>query len=272
MKQIVLCLLALSSLLMAVAFQFEQTSQLAGFLQFYADLTAAQLKLAAQLYAGLHYLLAGLALFALRWPQLLRYLVLLLLILAVPPLLSLLGPKAYIADLGGFPVLGSGQGIIKYWALLMLAVSLWRWELAGAKEKFWLNYLPVALVLLWIGGLKFMAFEAKGIVDLVSTSPLLSWLYWFADEQQASNLIGIYDWTAFVLLGLGFIWPRLFWPGFLLSFAVFATTQSFLLTFEGAWLRSGVLSGSGVFIIKDLWFIANMAVIYQAWCLRRAGR
>ncbi|MDZ7904045.1 MAG: DUF417 family protein [Rheinheimera sp.] len=28
-------------------------------------------------------------------------------------------------------------------------------------------------MLLWIGGMKFFAFEAEGIVDLVSTSPLL---------------------------------------------------------------------------------------------------
>ena len=48
--------------------------------------------------------------------------------------------------------------------------------------------------------MKFLPFEAKGIVDLVSSSPLLSWLYLLASEQAASNLIGIFDWLALLLL------------------------------------------------------------------------
>ena len=35
----------------------------------------------------------------------------------------------------------------------------------------------LAIVLLWYGGLKFMSYEADGIVGLVSESPLMSWVY-----------------------------------------------------------------------------------------------
>ncbi|MDZ7869134.1 MAG: DUF417 family protein [Rheinheimera sp.] len=97
-------------------------------------------------------------------------------------------------------MLGSGQGVIKYLALLALGITLWRWPVAKPAERFWLNFVPVGLVLLWIGGMKFFPFEAKGIVDLVSSSPLLSWLYLVADEQMASDLIGLFDWLALLLL------------------------------------------------------------------------
>ena len=142
----------------------------------------------------------------------LKALAVLLVAMALPPLLSLFGPLHYIAELGGFPMLGSGQGVIKYLAILVLAISLVRLKTASRAELFWLNYTPVALVLLWIGGMKFFAFEAEGIVDLVSTSPLLSWLYLLFDQQTASNFIGFYDLTALALLGAGYFWPRLFIP------------------------------------------------------------
>ena len=37
----------------------------------------------------------------------------------------------------------------------------------------------VVLVLAWIGGMKFTAYEAMGIQPLVALSPLLSWVYDF---------------------------------------------------------------------------------------------
>lgn len=272
MRALLLILLAVSMGLTAWSLQQGQLRTISGFLAFYRPWSAAELALAAQVYALLHALTGLLALWALKSSRASKPLALCLALLAIPPLVTLAGPQAYIADLGGFPVLGAGQGIIKYLALLMLALTLLRWHKASARELFWLNYLPVALVLLWIGGMKFLPFEARGIVDLVASSPLLSWLYWVADEQQASNLIGLYDWLAFVLLGLGFRWRQLFWPGFLLSLAVFATTQSFLLSFAGAWSAPGVLSSSGVFIIKDLWFIANLLVLQNAWRQLAPGR
>lgn len=40
-------------------------------------------------------------------------------------------------------------------------------------------------------------------------------------------------------------------------------TQTFLLTAEGAFSSATLLSGLGQFVIKDLWFIGNLAVITQ---------
>jgi len=92
------------------------------------------------------------------------------------PLLTLLSPTRWMADLGGFPIIGSGQGIIKYFAVLPLFLFLFYREKFSHKQLTYLNFAPVAMVLLWIGGMKFFEFEANAIVGLVETSPFMSWL------------------------------------------------------------------------------------------------
>lgn len=265
MIKLVLLLIAISAALLAVPLLLGQFGSVSVFLRFYTEPTPELLAKLSIAVAFTWLVISALALLAMRSAFALKALAVLLVVMAVPPLLSLFGPLHYIAELGGFPMLGSGQGVIKYLAIFMLAISLLRINTASRAELFWLNYTPVALVLLWIGGMKFFAFEAEGIVDLVSTSPLLSWLYLLFDQQTASNFIGFYDLTALALLGAGYFWPKLFIPGFLLAFAVFATTQTFLITFAGSWTSFGVLTGSGAFIIKDLWFIANMVLIGLAF-------
>ncbi len=185
------------------------------------------------------------------------------LITALMPLLTLISPDRYIASLGGFPVLGSGQGIIKYAALVCLALVIALPEQWTQRQKALLNYFPVALVLAWIGGLKFMAFEAKGIEPLVSSSPFMAWLYDVFSLQGASNLIGVYDVIALLLLGIG-LFKRVLLPyGVTMAGAVFVVTQTFLVTWDGALSGAHVLTSSGQFIIKDLWFIANLVLIFS---------
>ncbi|MCF6437130.1 DUF417 family protein [Pseudoalteromonas sp. MMG022] len=186
-----------------------------------------------------------------------------LLFIAVVALLTLLSPSRYLQDLGGFPILGSGQGIIKYAALIPLVLSIYLYKRYSLKQLAWLNYLSVAMVLYWIGGLKFFEFEAKGIVSLVSTSPFMSWLYDVFSVQQASNIIGVFDVFFASLLGLG-LWlkrPNILWAGILGCGSVFVMTQTFLLSAQGAFSAQTVLGGLGQFVIKDLWFIANLLVI-----------
>lgn len=180
--------------------------------------------------------------------------------IAVIPLLTLIGPSHWISSLGGFPAIGSGQGIIKYFALGAIALTLLNYQKGFSSGLRWLNYFPVALVLLWIGGMKFTLLEAKGIEDLVATSPLMGWMYSVFDLQTASNLIGVYDLLALVLLGLGLKYHVLLWPGIVACGAVFVTTQTFLFTFDGS-LQNGILTGTGIFIIKDIWFIVNLLAL-----------
>lgn len=205
-------------------------------------------------------LLAVMSILSMRAQHFFAYSMLLIAFLA---LVSLFDASRWIASLGGFPYIGSGQGVIKYAALVGIASYLMKPNKLSNNAIIWLNYLPVALVLLWIGAMKFMQFEAEGIKALVETSPFMFWLYDLFDLQTTSNLIGIYDLIALSLLGLGIKFKQLFWPGFMMCLSVFITTQTFLFSWPGALSSDSILSYGGQFLVKDMWYIANMLVIYQ---------
>ncbi len=271
MLHAVLILIAISAALIAWSFQHGQYGAFSAVAAYYTKVSPELLVQLAQPQIWLLWAVVALALFGIRWRLSQQILAVILILFSLLPIISLFGTQHYIPSLGGFPIIGSGQGVIKFFALVTIAITLWRWPVASASERFWLNFFPVALVLLWIGGMKFYSFEAKGIVDLVSSSPLLSWLYLIGDEQTASNLIGLYDWLGLFLLAAGYRWPQLFIFGFFMCGSVFFTTQTFLITFPDSWTAPTILSNSGVFIVKDLWFIANMILLADAWKQRREG-
>ncbi len=112
----------------------------------------------------------------------------------------------------------------------------------------------LVLVLAWIGAMKFTGYEAKGIEPLVSTSPLMSWMYSFMSLQAVSNLLGITEITTAVLIALRPVSARLTVIGSAIAVLTFLTTLTFLFSLPG-WERSlggfPALSGSGGFLLKD---------------------
>ncbi|WP_444896020.1 DUF417 family protein [Microbulbifer sp. SSSA005] len=261
LRKLPFALVAIAFALIAVALFSGQWGGIKRVFEFYGVTNEEVLSSIRLLTAIIFSVAAILGALALRFERVVKPLAILLILISLVPLLSLLGSGHWIDSLGGFPAIGSGQGIIKYFALLTLGITwLYRDSLSPLK-LIWLNYFPVGLVLLWIGGMKFTALEAEGIEGLVSTSPLMSWLYSVFSVQVASNLIGIYDLIALAILALGIYIRQLFWPGLLLCAAVFITTQTFLYSYPGSWVATWQLSSSGIFIIKDLWFIANLILI-----------
>ena len=120
--------------------------------------------------------------------------------------------------------------------------------------KFLVRY-GLVLVLLWIGAMKFTAYEAKGIEPLVASSPLMSWLYKFLSLQGVSHLLGVTEITTGILIALRPLSARASAVGSLLAIFTFLTTLTFLFTLPG-WEQSlggfPALSGSGGFLLKDL--------------------
>jgi uncharacterized membrane protein YkgB len=47
--------------------------------------------------------------------------------------------------------------------------------------------LGLAVVLVWIGGLKFASYEADGIVPLMANSPFMSFLYHYRRQNTANT-------------------------------------------------------------------------------------
>ena len=178
-------------------------------------------------------------------------------------LLSLFSDARWIESLGGFPAIGSGQGVIKYFALLSIGLYFLLKNKADNEHLKMMMIFPVVLVLLWIGGMKFTLLEAKGIEPLVASSPLMAWMYQVWDLQTTSNLIGVYDLIAVVILIASLKFKQLLLPALLMTGAVFIVTQTFLFTWTAAISSETLLTSGGHFLIKDIWFIINLIVFYQ---------
>lgn len=90
-------------------------------------------------------------------------------------------------------------------------------------------------IFLWIGLLKFTAYEAKNIEGLVSNSPLFSWAYQALGLQGLSNLIGVVEISLGLMIALRYVMPRACVIGSLGSAITYLITLSFMLTTPGVW-------------------------------------
>ncbi len=120
--------------------------------------------------------------------------------------------------------------------------------------EFLIRY-GLVLILAWIGAMKFTAYEAEGIRPLVATSPLMSWMYKVLSLQATSNLIGVTEIVAAVLIAIRPVSARLSAFGSVLAVFTFLATLTFLFSLPG-WEQSlggfPALSGAGGFLIKDV--------------------
>ncbi len=135
-------------------------------------------------------------------------------------------------------------------------------------EAMLLRY-GLALIFLWIGGVKFTAYEAQGIRPLAENSPLMSWLLAVLSTQAFSNLLGVVEIATGVLLALRPLSALAAAIGSGMAIATFLTTLSFLFTTPG-WERSlggfpALSALPGQFLLKDV-VLLGAAV----WSLREA--
>jgi reactive chlorine resistance protein C len=113
----------------------------------------------------------------------------------------------------------------------------------------------IVLVLVWIGAMKFTAYEAGAIEPLVASSPLMSWLYAIFSVQATSNLIGVAEIAAGVLIAVR-PWSAIACAiGSLMAIATFVVTLTFLFSTPG-WEPSlggfpALSVAPGQFILKD---------------------
>ncbi len=131
----------------------------------------------------------------------------------------------------------------------------------------------LVLILLWIGGMKFTAYEAKGLESIVTTSPLLSWGYHVFSLQGFSNLLGIIEITFAVLIAARPLAPLASALGSFGAIGMFLTTLSFFFTAGGVWAKDygfPVLGGTGQFLVKDILLLG--AAVWTAGESLRAAR
>ena len=114
----------------------------------------------------------------------------------------------------------------------------------------------LVIVLLWIGGMKFTAYEAEGIRPLVANSPPMGWVYRVMSVERFSALLGVIEITVGLLIALRPVWPTGSAAGSGLAAGMFLTTLSFLFTTPG-WEPSlggfpALSAMPGQFLLKDV--------------------
>lgn len=132
----------------------------------------------------------------------------------------------------------------------------------------------LVLVLLWIGAMKFTAYEAEGISGLVSNSPLMSWAYQLFSTRQFGVLLGATELLVAALIATRPFSPKVSAVGSGLAAGMFLTTLSFLVSTPGVVEPSlgfpalSVLPGQ--FLIKD--FVLLGAAVWATGEAMRAAK
>jgi reactive chlorine resistance protein C len=113
----------------------------------------------------------------------------------------------------------------------------------------------LVVVLAWIGGMKFTAYEAMGIQPLVAHSPFVGRMYNFLSVRSFSAMLGCIEIGTAALISLQYLSPKASAVGAILAIGLFATTLSMLFTTPG-WeptLGFPALSAlPGQFLLKDI--------------------
>jgi uncharacterized membrane protein YkgB len=114
----------------------------------------------------------------------------------------------------------------------------------------------LALVILWIGLMKFTEYEAVGMQPLVASSPLTGWLYNILSVREFSSGLGIMEIAMAALIALRPWFPRASAAGSAAAVLMFLTTLSFLFSAPG-WEPSlggfpAVSASVGQFLLKDV--------------------
>ncbi|MBA3647245.1 MAG: DUF417 family protein [Chitinophagales bacterium] len=114
----------------------------------------------------------------------------------------------------------------------------------------------LVIVLLWVGMLKFTAYEAEGVNGLASNSPLLSWLSNSMSVQSFSALLGVIEITLGILIATRRFAPKLSAIGSMGAIIMFLITLTFLLSTPGVWQPDYgfpfLSPNPGQFLAKDI--------------------
>ena len=132
----------------------------------------------------------------------------------------------------------------------------------------------LVIVLLWVGALKFTAYEAEGIQGLVSNSPFMSWMLSVMSLRTAAALIGVIEITLGLMIATRPFAPFVSAIGSIGAIIMFLTTLTFIFTTPGVWQPGyGFPFPSpmpGQFLAKDLLFLG--AAVWTAGEALRAAR
>jgi reactive chlorine resistance protein C len=119
---------------------------------------------------------------------------------------------------------------------------------------FFVTSIAMIVMLLWAGSYKMTAPGAEGIIPLVSHSPLVSWHFKLFGPYIGSDIIGVTEIVAALLILTGYLKPKAGILGGFITTVMFFTTGSMVITTPGAIITvNGMryMSFLGLFLFKD---------------------
>ena len=120
---------------------------------------------------------------------------------------------------------------------------------------FLITSIAMIAMLLWAGSYKMTAPGAEGIVPLVSNSPLIWWHFKLFGPYIGSDIIGLTEITAAILILAGYSRPKAGIVGGLITTLMFFITSTMVITTLGAVIAvKGIryMSFLGLFLFKDI--------------------
>jgi uncharacterized membrane protein YkgB len=115
--------------------------------------------------------------------------------------------------------------------------------------------IGMIVMLLWAGKFKMTAPGAEGIIPLVSNSPLTSPQFKVFGPYILGDMIGATEWTAAILLIIGYFKPKAGILGGIILVGMFFTTSSMLITTpDDTIVVHGIhyMNNLGLFLFKDI--------------------
>ena len=125
---------------------------------------------------------------------------------------------------------------------------------ADRNIPFFVCSIGMIVMLLWAGKFKMTAPGAEGIIPLVSNSPLTSWQFKIFGPYILGDMIGATEWTAAILLIIGYFKPKAGILGGIILVGMFFTTSSMLITTpDDTIVVHGIhyMNNLGLFLFKD---------------------
>jgi uncharacterized membrane protein YkgB len=135
---------------------------------------------------------------------------------------------------------------------LIIKVATW---ISKKNLPFLVISIGMIVMLLWAGTYKMTVPGADGIVPLVSNSPLISWHFKLFGVYHGSDLIGLTEVIAAILIIVGMFKPQAGVIGGAIAVVMFFVTSTMLMTTPGALTNvNGInyMSFLGLFLFKDV--------------------
>jgi uncharacterized membrane protein YkgB len=120
---------------------------------------------------------------------------------------------------------------------------------------FWVISIGMIVMLLWAGSFKMTVPGADGITPLVNNNPFISWQFKLLGVYHGSDLIGLTEWVAAILMIIGFFKPQAGIVGGTIAVVMFFITSTMLITTPGAFINvNGIsyMNNLGLFLYKDI--------------------